>query len=662
MADVDDIIEFIKHLKKGFDKDLFQSKIEELAHVSETVGIESDDFHTLFKLWLNLSIPITKWVSLGACLVPLEPVEERTVDYAFRWLLANCEAHGNFSRMAFLLDWLTAAMDSNSIDMKALDSGYEIFYSLLLYELLTAHTLKLVYNLTKPSDVTRKRVLELLDIAKKREAKKNTLRQIQVLLGLFKSYKPECVPEDVPAISIHTCFKKINANLLARFQKSQKRRYTTTKEREHLMWINLLNSEKGRNKKCEPLVPNMEFINLGSKQYSDKEEQKNHLDFSDPVSLLHHSLHRRMSRPARLRALLCNQTGLALLALASQEEQAFLSHDLHHLLTSCFLECSPHTYSEKADLLQRLCALQRTLLQGVPVITRFLGQFLPFWNERDYFAEVLGLVEWVTVDSPDQLQYIVDPLTRAYHRAEPLEQCAILRALSNMYCNMVFSTSRKRTHFMSGRANNHAQILPHVATSLARLCHHALQVNPDDMRVLYSTLMSVHKHCLYSLRHGVALGAAPKVLTLAIPLVNTSAASQDKIAALLIVYRKLFSLLKAANKHKDPSYVEQRKTLQRYTSDFVSCLYHEQPLSGRKDGLVFEKLHPQVVSKLFDLVPKVDSMFSLRNSLAFAPYTYKPLEAVDASDATNKLCLETVIGQTFPNLNEFLVGAVLELR
>lgn len=46
-------------------------------------------------------------------------------------------------------------------------------------------------------------------------------RQLQVLLGLYKSYKPECVPEDVPAISIHTAFKKINANLLDRFKRHQ---------------------------------------------------------------------------------------------------------------------------------------------------------------------------------------------------------------------------------------------------------------------------------------------------------------------------------------------------------------------------------------------------------------------------------------------------------
>lgn len=46
-------------------------------------------------------------------------------------------------------------------------------------------------------------------------------RQLQVLLGLFKSYKPECVPEDIPAISIHAAFKKINPDLLARFKRNQ---------------------------------------------------------------------------------------------------------------------------------------------------------------------------------------------------------------------------------------------------------------------------------------------------------------------------------------------------------------------------------------------------------------------------------------------------------
>lgn len=115
----------------------------------------------------------------------------------------------------FILSLFAVAMDCECIDMKALDSGYELFYIMLTYEVLvsgfllfffctkllsyctgysilvlkclvanwcyfniifslfqTVHAMKLVYTLTKPIDVTRRRVLELLDYAKKREAKK----------------------------------------------------------------------------------------------------------------------------------------------------------------------------------------------------------------------------------------------------------------------------------------------------------------------------------------------------------------------------------------------------------------------------------------------------------------------------------------------------------
>jgi hypothetical protein len=56
MADIDEIIDYIKSLKKGFDKDLFQSKIDELASTVDAVGLEYEDFHTLFKVWMNLSL------------------------------------------------------------------------------------------------------------------------------------------------------------------------------------------------------------------------------------------------------------------------------------------------------------------------------------------------------------------------------------------------------------------------------------------------------------------------------------------------------------------------------------------------------------------------------------------------------------------------------
>lgn len=56
MADVEDIIIYIKSLKKGFDKELFQNKVDELGYIIDNDGLGYDDFHTLFKVWLNLTI------------------------------------------------------------------------------------------------------------------------------------------------------------------------------------------------------------------------------------------------------------------------------------------------------------------------------------------------------------------------------------------------------------------------------------------------------------------------------------------------------------------------------------------------------------------------------------------------------------------------------
>ncbi|XP_045457534.1 centromere protein I-like [Melitaea cinxia] len=659
--DVDDIVDYIKSLKKGFDKDLFQSKIEELGYIVDTAGLSNDDFNALFKLWLNLSIPITKWFSLGTTIVPQEMVTQSTVEYALRWILGNYYDQSNFSRIGFLLDWMTAAMDCDSVDMKALDIGYELFYSMLTFETLAVHAMKLVYTLTKPNDVTRRRVLELMDYAKKREAKKNMYRQIQVLLGLFKSYKPEYVPEDVPSISIHTAFRKINVTLLTRFKNVQNRRNSMSTETQRLFWINPLNSVISRNKKADPLIPNMEFANIGSKQY-DNEAQKNYLDFSDPVSLLQYSSAHTMRRPARLRALLVNTTGLALLAAAPQSQHAFLSHDIHHLLASCFLETSPHSYYEKQDLLKRLAIFQSTLMQGLPVVTRFLAQFLPFWNEKDFGAEILQLVEWVNVESIDHINVILDTLTKIYHRAQPMEQCSILKSITSMYNNLVYSSTRPRHYFLSVQPTEtmYSELLTLVSLRISSLCNKGLQTSPEDVRSVWSVTQAGVRSARAGVR-GKTRAVPPAVLSLALPLLTPSAASLDRLAQLIVLYKEIFSAIKAKNGHKDQAYIEQMQILKAFTSDFVSCFY-EEFLSGRKKGIIFSRLHPQLVSKLSDLIPEVDTKLSIRNHLAFAPYTYVPLQAIDHKDADNKLWFDTVIDQEFANLSLFVKKAMPELH
>ncbi|XP_045762253.1 centromere protein I-like [Maniola jurtina] len=661
MADVDEIIDYIKSLKKGFDKELFQSKVDELGYLVSTIGLDYTDFHTLFKVWLNLSIPIPKWVDLGACIVPQEKVKQKTVEYSLQWILANFDTTNNTTKTGFLLDWLTAAMDTDSIDMTALDIGYEVFYTLLTYEALTPYVMKLLYTLTKPADVTRKRVLELIDLAKKREGKKNMFRQIQVLLGLFKSYKPQCVPEAVPSISIHTAFRNINVQLLTQFKNSQSKRNSISKETAHLFWSNPFNSIS-QKKKADPLIPSMEFVNIGSQQYEDS-LKKNYLDFSDPVSLLQYSSRHDTRRPARLRALLCNPTGLALLVAASDSEHAFLSYDLHRVLNHCFLEHSPYSYAEKQHFLHRLATCQATLLQGLPVVTLFLARYLPFWNEKDFFAEILQLMEWVNAEGAEHVKAIVSAAARAYHRAAPLPQRALLASLTRMYTNLVYASTRERHYFLSMRPSEaaFANTLALVASRISDMCNKGLQASPESMCVMYSVVRASVAMACVEARCGRAVGAVPRALTLALPLLAPSAAALDSLAALLLLYKKIFSGAKMRADRKDVQCLQQKQILQRFSIDFISCFY-EQILSERKRGYIFSKLHPQILGKLTDLIPDADSKFSIRNHLAFAPYTYVKVLGLDSREAENKMWFNTVIQEEFDSLSQFVTRAMPEFQ
>lgn len=110
------------------------------------------------------------------------------------------------------------------------------------------------------------------------------------------------------------------------------------------------------------------------------------------------------------------------------------------------------------------------------------------------------------------------------------------------------------------------------------------------------------------------------------------------------------------------AFENQMQVLEAYTSDLINCVYTEELLSARNTGFVFNKLHPQLVGKLRSLMPDIDAKLSIRNSIAFAPYTYMQLDDIDYRDADNKLWFNAVIDQEFVHLSRFLKRAVTELR
>ncbi|XP_045513464.1 centromere protein I-like isoform X1 [Pieris brassicae] len=651
MTDVEEIIDYIKSLKKGFDKELFECKLEELAYVAQNTGLDDANFHILFKLWLNLNIPIRKWMNLGCCIIPQQRVGQNSVEYALRWLLANNRNPIFHPRICFVLDWLTVAMDTDSIDSTALDMGYVIFYSFLFSEKLTSHVIKLIYVLTKPFDVTRKNVLEILKEVKKREGKKSLVRQLQVLLGLFKTYKPECVPEQMPSVSVHTAFKKLNVQLVERFKMCQIRKNNNSQTKLKLVWADLGMGKT--NKKHGQLVPSLEFVQIGSTQYKGKIPQKTHLDFSEPQALLQYSLNHQLSRPARLRALLSNATGHTLLSLTDQHQFTFLVHDLHHVLSYFFLASSSHSLAEKENFLGQLAIFQTTLMQGLPVVTKFLAQFLPFWNEKDYYAEILSLLEWISIDSPEFVLDILGVVTQMCCRAQPIHQCLIIKTVTAMYTNLVYTSTRPKNCFVLGKPTDEKfrEGTSIVANSLTDMCNKCLQINPDDIRLVLSGLQALVT-CAYTctqIGRGESVGAVPGMLVLSMPLLNNCALMIDMLADLLKMYKRLLPAYKA-NHGKDSLYNSYMNVLIPFFSDFVSCL-SEEFINNRDKGFVFRNLQPKGVNKLIHLMPDINSSLSVRNHLAFAPYTYMRI----GSNKFNDEFIHESVFERLTHLNDIMI-------
>lgn len=128
-------------------------------------------------------------------------------------------------------------------------------------------------------------------------------------------------------------------------------------------------------------------------------------------------------------------------------------------------------------------------------------------------------------------------------------------------------------------------------------------------------------------------------------------------------YRKIFSKIKNKNNNgiKNTHDFEHRQTLKAYTNDIISCLYQENFLSGREQGLVFSKLNKQTVEMLNKAVPNAESKLSLRNHLAFAPYTYVQVEGSQAEAADNSMWFKYAIDKQFPSLSKLLIMTTPQL-
>ncbi|GBP81018.1 hypothetical protein EVAR_41014_1 [Eumeta japonica] len=396
----------------------------------------------------------------------------------------------------------------------------------------------------------------------------------------------------------------------------------------------------------------MQFIHVGSKQYAEKESQKKYSDFTNPVSLLAYGLRHELSRPARLRSLLLQDVAVPLL-VASPQQHAFMDHDLHYVLSYCFLQDYPYKYEEKSDFLRRLAKFQKVIQQGIPAVTVFLSQFLPFWNEKDFFSEILNLVEWICVEPIEHVLCIVNTLARIFVRAQPMEQLAILRTFTNLYDNLARTSVKKKQYFLNTEVSKtQAEVVYNLSKCINNVCDAALQINPGDLRILWAATDALQCKGRSALRHrALAIDLHPTVCVLA--LVTPSAVLLEKLAELLLIHWKVVNKQSA---HSE----DLLALLQACTVDMMNCLWEGRALSKRADGVAFIRMVQNHVDVFIEKL-NADQIFSLSSHLGLAPYTYVQFQSINLKDVDRKLLLQMAVSSNFPSLSG-LIGKIVDVE
>ncbi|XP_049772985.1 centromere protein I-like [Schistocerca cancellata] len=198
-----------KYVATEFDK-----KLEELSE--RETGLSDVEITILLRVLTRATLSIKRFQKLLHCVVPETIVQKEHIQTVVILMLVR-HVYEPPEKSIAVLQWLIALLENELADRQAIDSFYHQIYFLLFVESLARWASKIVYMLTTPDDVKRARVVTLFRC----NLKQSGAHHIEALLGLFKSLRPELVPEDVSTVNTHTAFGRIPATLSEAVNKSR---------------------------------------------------------------------------------------------------------------------------------------------------------------------------------------------------------------------------------------------------------------------------------------------------------------------------------------------------------------------------------------------------------------------------------------------------------
>ncbi|XP_011302424.1 uncharacterized protein [Fopius arisanus] len=607
-------------------------------------GLETEDIETIVDLITSTDLRAGLCVPLIHCLIPRNKVPEKIVEDVINFWFHKWNDLP-ITVASTIIQWLTGLWEYQLVDRQTINAYYDCFFhNMLKKERLESPTAKLVYLMTKPEDVARRQVFRLLRLQDKYT---KPPKHLSALLSLFKSYKPELVPEKIPSLNLESVWKPIPEVFRLGFEEAKSRSsQRDIQSQEHFDW-NIIRHADG--KKTEQLLPSIRYFQMGSSIYRDK-TTKSIFDLSNITDVGKYYF--SVELPTNATSLLANSAGYHFLTFANYEYQSRFSHNLYNALRRAFiLESSRFSKGQKTQLLEMTIEFCRYMQQGIPVVLRFFLEYLPY-ESGEYRPQLLGILEWCTHISATELQDTLAPhLEEIFLESTITQRCRIIRSLRrflrNIFVNQNFGADIKSSPFLGQKPSNElTDLLPPTLAIVQDLVIKGLNSSSNDPLILNEALSfyeEVHMLVKTSDTPGLIIAPSPVVYG---AFCSRSCALISRICGLLLMYRETCLELQRIGLRGE--FVEDVQKVLGYGNDLGNALWNSRIFSGGPDGF-FQGMAEGVEE---GLPQDADARLDIMRHIAFLPYVYTLGQT--GLDIPSKEAALVMAQQYFPNVFEFI--------
>lgn len=403
--------------------------------LAETEGLSPDQLGLLVEQLTSLPCPANLARKLLNCLVPADTVPASTLACLALWLAGDSSLSADRILLP-ALRVISFSLQYDAVsDKEEITNIYDMFLDILGREKLSKVVAELLNLLTTKQEVTEWRIKKVVNC----QAKIGSSYELDKLLFTYRQLRPDLVPSCTAPAARSLARKDVLGRRFQKIWEERLERQLSLGQQENLWSTGPQSGNIYRKRVRELLVPSNEVLNVVSGVKAKKDERKNLNDMKTLFSIVE-NIH-QLRLPANLLSLLGFRETYAVLVTDEELSERF-SVTLYHLLRNEFLCQQDLKLGERdeerrrrrrEDILERIACLQENIQQGLPVVGRFLSEYLDTWDGSKHFSKLLRLVSRLKITDHQELHdCIILPLIRHLKSYSQVRQLVLLMSFHEL--------------------------------------------------------------------------------------------------------------------------------------------------------------------------------------------------------------------------------------